>query len=243
MTKLADSNQPSKSPRERWLNHSKIFFTACKTNVSAMNELRIPSRLLSDALASKQMKQLRLFAAAKLEGHRSEIKPLCARLKIQPKTCQRLIKKLVADQWAGTDGKFLFPRSWRKLEFSKRGGLYLTETPKDLKEFEALCFARALKKVYRKLKSPHSSNRRILQEDFSTRYLCKSLRISERRFERLKATAAKLKFIRVKPQKIEMVGKANQVAAWSKNYPDRTCFTTKAGYCYSPEISKIKVLI
>jgi len=185
---------------------------------------------------------------AKLQGHRAPIKATCACLRIKPTTCKRMIRRLVNSGWAGADKTFMFPRSWRKLHFSKIGGQYL-ETPKnlkilkDLKKFEALCFAKALKKVYRKLKSPHSSNRRILQEDFSTRYLCKALRISARRFERLKAAAAKLKFIRVKPQKIEMIGKAKELSAWRKNYPDRAFFKTDAGYCYTPRMSKIQILI
>lgn len=215
-------------------------------------EIRIPSRLLSDALANKIIKQLRLFATAKLEGHRSEIKPLCKCLKIQPKTCQRSIKKIIQAGWAGTDGTFLFPRSWDKLKFSRRGGLYITAAPRNLIKFESLCFAMALKKLYQKLNrkkgSPQHSKagrkqKRILQEDFPTGYLSKSLGISERRFERLKATATRYKFISVKPQKFEWVGKANELPAWRKNYPDRAFFKTKGGYCYSPEISKIRVLI
>lgn len=220
-------------------------------------EIRIPNKLISSALAGKHIKHLRLFALAKMEGHRAEIKPLCECLKIKPKTCHRLVTKIVADGWAGSDDVYLFPRSWRKLHLSKYGGQYL-EAPrnlkilKDIKKFEALCFAKALKKVYMKLtpekgKSTHSKTgrkkSRIMQEDFPTGYLSKSLGISERRFERLKASAARYKFIRVKPQTIELVGKASELPAWRKNYPDRAFFETKGGYCYSPEISKIRVLI
>jgi hypothetical protein len=136
--------------------------------------------------------------------------------------------------------------------------LYLTipgslKILKDLKRFEALCFAQALKRLYQKRKKkrklsrqqwvPHSSTRRVMQRDFPARYLCKSLRISERRFERLKASAASYKFIRVKPQKFELIGKANVLTAWKKNYPDRAFFRTRGGYCYTPEMSKIRVCI
>lgn len=214
--------------------------------------------MLSSALSKKKTKALRFFVAAKLEGHRSEIKPLCKCLKIQPKTCQRLVKKVVADGWAGSDGVFLFPRSWRNLHYSNGGGLYLTAPGslrilKDLKRFEALCFAKALKRFYqqkrknkklnRKQWSPHSSTRRILQRDFPARYLCKSLGLSERRFERLKANAAKYKFIRVKQQEFDLIGKADELQVWKKNYPDRTFFQTKGGYCYTPEVSRIRVLL
>lgn len=224
-----------------------------------MAELRIPSRLLAAALADKIIKQLRLFVSAKLEGHRSQIKPLCECLKIQPKTCQRLVKKVVAEGWAGSDGVYMFPRSWRKLHYSNGGGLYLTSPGslkilKDLKKFEALCFAMALKrfnqqirkkrKLNRKQWSPHSSARRILQRDFPARFLCKALRISERRLKRLKAAAQKYKFIHVKPQKREVIGTVAELLSWTKAFPDRPYIKSKKGwYFYEPQVSKIRVLV
>lgn len=207
-----------------------------------MEELRIPSRLLTDALAAKQTKALRLFAAAKLNGHRSEIIPLCENLKIHCKTCQRLVKKIVELGWCGTDGTFLFPRSWRKLKFSKRGGLYLNRAPKDLQKFEALCFTKALKNIYRRRRSPHSTSKdRIKQEDFPARYLSKSLRLSERRFERLKARAQRYRFISVKSQ-YSIIGKVSEYDTLKKNIHGLPIFK-KGNHCVVPDISKIKVLI
>lgn len=204
-------------------------------------ELRIPSRLLSTALAEKKTKPLRLFASAKLEGHRSEIKPLCECLKIHPKTCQRLVKTIVSEGWAGTDGAYLFPRAWRRLKFSKRGGLYLTKAPKDLKRFEALAFAMALKKVYRKKGSPHSSKRRVKQEDFPTGFLCAAIGLKERRFKTLKAHAQRYRFISVRPQ-VTIIGKAQDYAALRKNLSGLPIFK-RGKHCVVPDISKIRVLV
>jgi hypothetical protein len=222
-------------------------------------ELRIPSRLLGNALADKNVKGLRLLACAKLEGHRANIKDLCACLKIQPKTCRRLAQKIIDAGWAGFDGTFLFPRSWRRLKCSNGGGLYLTipgsfKILKDLKRFEALCFAQALKRFYQKQRKkrklsrqqwvPHSSTRRVMQRDFPARYLCKSLHISERRFERLKASAASYKFISVKPQARQTIGRADELPEWIKAYPDRPFIKSRKGwFFYTPEVSKISVRI
>lgn len=205
------------------------------------SELRIPSRLLSSALAGKKTKALRLFASAKLQGHRAEICPLLESLKIQPKTGGRLINKVVADGWAGSDGEFLFPRAWRKLSYRKRGGLYLTTAPKDLKKFEALCFAMGLKRIYRKGGSPRSMKGRALQEDFPTRYLSSSLGISERRFERLKADARRYKFITVEPQSFTIVGDFREISVIRKHM--KLPVFRRGTNAVVPELSKIRVLV
>lgn len=204
-------------------------------------ELRIPSRLLSTALSQKKVKQLRLLATAKLEGHRVKIDALFEVLKIHTKTGQRLVKKLVADEWAGTDGEYLYPRSWRKLKFSKRGGLYITTVPKELKRFEALCFAKALKKLYHKPGGQHSNKRRVEQNDFPARYISKSLGLSERRFERLKASAQRYRYISVRPQ-YRIIGKASEYGAISKNLHGVPAFK-RGKHTVVPDISKIRVLI
>ena len=203
-------------------------------------ELRIPLRLIESALKEKNIKQLRLFASAKLEGHRIEIKILLKSLKIHFKTGGRLIKKLINDGWAGTDKKYLFPRAWKKLKFYKRGGLYIIRAPKDLKKFEALCFAIALKNLYRKLGSRHSNNRRIEQKDFPARYLSKLLGLSERRFERLKAQAQKYRFISVIPQ-FRIIGKAIEYQAIKKNLSGLPIFK-RGKHTVSPDISKTTFL-
>ena len=60
------------------------------------------------ALADKKVKQLRLLASAKLEGHRVEIIPLYETLKIHPKTGRRLVKKLINEGWQAQMENFCF---------------------------------------------------------------------------------------------------------------------------------------
>jgi hypothetical protein len=204
-------------------------------------ELRIPSKLLSSALAERKIKALRLFATAKLQGHRAEIAALFKSLKIHPKTGFRLVIKIVADGWAGTDGEFLFPRAWRELSYRKRGGLYITTAPKDIKKFEALCFAMGLKRVYRKGGGPRSMKGRALQEDFPTRYLSEALGISERRFERLKAAARRYKFIAVEPQGFTVVGDFREIPALRKHM--KLPVFRRGTNAVVPELSKIRVLV
>lgn len=201
-------------------------------------ELRIPNVLLADALAEKKVKQLRLFACAKLPGHRCEIKSLAKALKIHPKTCTRLVNSIINDGWAGSDGEYLFPRSWRKLKLNKRGGLYLINAPKDIKKFEALCFAKALKKLYRKLGGQRLTKGKTEQKDLPARYLAKALKLSDRRFERLKATAQKYRYITVKPQ-YQIIGKAKEYAALKKNL--HLPIFKRGKYCVVPGVSRIRV--
>jgi hypothetical protein len=152
-----------------------------------------------------------------------------------------LVKSIVDFGWAGTDGEFLFPRSWRKLQLSKRGGLYITSIAKDLKRFESLLFAKALKGIYRKQGGPHANKRSVEQKDLPARYLSKSLGISERRFERLKAQAQRYRYISVK-SRFTIVGKASDYLAIQKNAHGVPVFR-KGKHTVRPEISAIRVLI
>lgn len=206
-------------------------------------ELRIPARLLSTALAEKKTKSLRLLATAKLQGHRSEILSLCHLLKMHPKTIGRHINTLVIDGMAGTDGTYLFPRSWRKMKFSKRGGLYLTNAPKNLKKFEALCFAKGLKKILSGKASPKRPNRgRTMQKsDLPATYLTKALGLKERRFKTLKSVAQKYRYISVIPQ-YKIIGKASEYEVIKKNLHGMPIFK-RGKHTVVPDISKIKVLV
>lgn len=206
-----------------------------------VGEVRVPSKLISYVLEEKEIKALRLLICAKLKGHRAIIKHLLEALKIHPKTGKRLIKKIVREGWAGTDGKYIFPRSWNKIGFSKQGGFYLTTLPKNLHKLESLVFAFALKKIYRKRGSQHSKNRRVMQNDFPARYLYLSLGISQRRFERLKASAQRYRFISVKPQYIK-IGLASEFDSIRKNLHGVPVFI-RGKYTVVPGVSTIKVLI
>jgi hypothetical protein len=203
-------------------------------------EIRIPNKLLSSALKEKKVKALRLLASAKLKGHRASTEQLFQELKLHPKTGKRLIDSVVSLGWAGTDGKFLFARSWHKLDLSKRGGLYLTQIH-NLKKFEALCFAKALKKLYRKPGGQTTGKRKDHAKDFPARYLAKSLGLKQRRFEMLKASAQRYRFISVRPQ-YNIIGTAKDFPALKKNLHGMPVFK-RGRHTVVPDIAKIKVLI
>lgn len=207
-----------------------------------MNEVRLPNCLLKSSLSDKKMKLLRFIAFAKLNGHRIEIKRLLRLLNIQAKTGRRLVQKAVKDGLAGSDGKFIFPRSWRKLGLNKRGGLYLTDkfNFKNLIKFEALCFAKALKRLIRK-GSQHANKRSVQQDGFPTGFLCKALGLRERRLKTLKASAQRYRFISVRPQ-FKRVGKACDFDAFKKNSHGVPVFVSGKN-CVVPSVSKINVLI
>lgn len=220
----------------------ETFINMSEAKITHRGEIKIPTRLLSCALKEKTVKALHLLAYAKIiGGHRIEREAIRKGLKLHDKTARRIIKQIVDKGWAGTDGEYLFPRSWRQLNERKRGGLYLTKVPTDLKRFEALCFAKALKKLYRKRGSSHSIKGRVQQTDFPARYIAASLGISERRLVRLKAMAQRYRFITVIPQ-LAIVGKDVDYPAIRKNLPGLPVFR-KGKHTVVPEVSKIKVLI
>lgn len=186
-------------------------------------ELRIPLRLLKSVVAKKHIKLLRLLATAKLCGHRCKIGVLRKLIRLNDRTFRRMISKLVSMGWAGYDGVYIFPRSWRRLGLNKRRGLYLVDVPKNLVRFEALCFTLALKEICRRRGSQHLEIGKVEQTDFPARYLSKTLEVSERRFQRLKAASQKYKLISVTRQ-FMIVGAANEVSSLKKNLKDVSVF-------------------
>ncbi len=192
------------------------FLDKWSTTMKSKGEVRVPARLLATALHKKEVKALRLLVTAKLQGHRCEISFLRRALKIKDRTCRRLVTEVTEKGWAGADNDYVFPRAWRKMSFNKRGGLYLINAPRDPLRFEALCFAFALKKIYRRRGSPHSIKGRVKQKDFPARYLCEALGVSERRLTRLKRAARKYKFISI-TRRFSVVGKAVEIDALRKN--------------------------
>jgi len=204
-------------------------------------ELRIPNRILSQSLKLKQTRLLRLLATAKLHGHRCKISTLAADLHISARTLSNQIKALVKIGWAGTDGVYLFPRSWRKLSLHKRGGLYITEPPRNLKRFESLAFAKALKPYC--CRPPGKSRPiegRTEQKIFPARYISKSLGLSSRRFERLKAQTKKFRFISVKDGQYSVMGYKAEINSFKKNLHGPIVFV-RGNYCVTREPSIIRV--
>lgn len=218
------------------------------TKISHTGEIRIPSKLLSSAIAGKkneryssdQLKTLQLVATAKLHGHRIAISRIRKLLRLKERTTARLIKSAVARGWVGTDGTYIFPRSWYRLNLKRRGGLYLTVTPKNFKRFEALCFAKVLKKLYQRVGGLHAKKGSVLP-DLPAWYIARELRISPRRLVALKATSQRYRFISVKPQ-YTVVGKGTDFYAIKKNLPGLPVFR-KGKHTVVAELSKIRVLI
>src|SRR5688500_7493931 len=90
-------------------------------------ELRMPNALAVHAITHKHVKHLQILITAKLlHNSRVKINQLLEEMDIPKTTGTRLIKKIVNLGWAGRDKKHLYPRSWRRLNLKKHGGLYLT---------------------------------------------------------------------------------------------------------------------
>lgn len=207
-------------------------------------ELRIPHKLLITALSEKATKELRLFAAAKLYGHRVDAGALIDTLEIHPRTGRRLIKRLTDRGWAGYDGTQLFPRGWRHLGLSKRGGLYMTTAPIDLDKFEALCFAKALQRLLRKAKTTPARperGRTSQSPELSLPYLATGLGLKERRFKYLKARAQKYGFLRSVRQ-YRIIGEAREFSSLRRNLHDVPMFR-RGAYTVTPDLSKITMEI
>src|SRR5690606_18700974 len=113
------------------------------------------------------------------------------------------------------DGKYLFPRGWRRIKYSKRGGLYLTDTAilSDLKRFEALCFAMALKRLYR---AKARAERGSAKPTLSLRYVSEVLRLKERRCKQLRASAQRYGFMSIK-RTYSVLGKRKDLPSLRKN--------------------------
>ncbi len=152
-----------------------------------------------------------------------------------------LSRDILDEGWAGTDGLFLFPRSWNELSLNRKGGLYISNNPINLKMFESLCFCHVLKKVIRRKAGPRPNKGRTEQTGLPTAYLYKALGISERRYERLKATSRKYRLISVKSQ-FTIVGYAHECSTIRKHLMDRPVFV-RGKHTVVPGPSKIKVLI
>ncbi len=204
-------------------------------------EIRIPNKLILASLKGKYMKELMMLSIAKLNGHKYDRNLFVDRMHFSKRTNRRHLKSMQERGWIELDNDTIFLRSWKNLNLNKRGGLYLDDEPFDLRRFEALCFAKALKTILRRRGSLRTNKRSSMQIDYPTQYLSKSLGVSEIRFKRLKARAVKHKFIKVTPQ-FTILGKRSDFKALNRNYKGIPLF--KSGkHTVKPEISKIIVLI
>lgn len=202
-----------------------------------MAEIRIPVYLLSRALAHKRVKHLRLLATIKLiHNSRVGIDNIIEEMDLHPKTGKRLINQIVADGWAGTDGTYIFPRAWHRLKYSKRGGLYLTDTSilADFKKFEALCFAMALRRLYRKKDRAKDGS---AMPNLSLRYVSQVMGLKERRCISLRSQAQRYGFIAIKRTR-SVIGSRSHAPTLRKNIHGPPIFTA-GKHTITPGISEI----
>lgn len=207
-----------------------------------MMEIRIPRKLLVNALALKQVKALRLLLVAKLlYNSRANIQQLIEETDTNPKTGKRLVNAIVGNGWAGTDKTYLFPRAWHRIKYAKRGGLYLTDTEilSDPKKFEALAFTHALKKLYRRkgLSTSNGEKKGAKPKDLSLRYVCQALNLKERRCKALRAASQKYGLITIR-RRYWRIGKSSECGALRKNIKGPHMFAFNNSTLWS-QVSKI----
>lgn len=199
-------------------------------------------------MKDKAVRDLQVWTAARVYGHRAEIGELAAALGISRRTCIRKVKRLAKKGWVGTDGKFMFPRSARRLGMTKRGGLPLEiptqSIPIEIKEkerLEALCFTFLLKKAQRSNVRSHPKKRRAQPPTLPTKYFLKALKISERRFKRLKSSSQRFGFL-ICTRQFNRVGSKREILQLRKNLPGMPLFV-RGEDVVTPMISRTEILI
>jgi hypothetical protein len=177
-----------------------------------VNELRIPPRLIIDSYRNRQDSLLEIFINLKLRGSRIHAKNFFKALGVSEKTGKRAINKMIALQWVGHDGKFIFTRSWSRIKYKKKFGLYLPEIPPNLKDS---IFAHALKTVTRRMTRAQKRGR-ALPKGLPVRYYTTALNISERNYFRKIRSAVKNGYIKLTKQRTK-IGTSKEFHALRKN--------------------------
>lgn len=207
-------------------------------------ELRIPPALLLAALRGKILQSLIILLVAKLlHNGRVRVNDLLEELSLTRRTGSKHIQKIVDLGWAGTDGEFLFPRSWHRLGLTKRGGLYLpsTELLSEADRFKAHAFEHSLWKVYRRAGGHGPKKRRAVQNDLSLAYTSKALGIPERTVKRLRAQATKCGLLKIIRNPLIRIGHASELAGFRKHMKGVPVF--RSGYStVSPTPSSVHFL-
>lgn len=176
------------------------------------SELRIPAKLIVQSFTEKKARDLETFARLKLMGSRVEVKRFCKVTGIHRKTAGRLIRRLHALQWIGFDGTYIFTRSWSRIGYKKKFGLYITST----KKLATAIFTHALKTVTRREARARKRRRSAMPKGLPARYYSTALNISERSYFRKIRSAVKNGYIRVTKQRTK-IGSAKEFSALRKN--------------------------
>lgn len=205
-------------------------------------ELRLPLRLAHDTLASKLSKELHLYLLLKSLGSRVSKQQLYESVQVSPRTVNRQLRRLVSLGWIGMDKDFIFLRSWKRIGYRKRRGIPLEKKYlKSLDRLEAVVFAGAIKRFYRRKEYGARVSGRATPNVFPSGYYRKALDLSLRTFERLKAKAVKYRTITSKVV-YRILGRSIDYEQLRRNlhgpYVHR-----KGKYTVTPEATKIKVIV
>ncbi len=183
------------------------------TDTRKGTEIRVPEKLIVNSFQLKQTNDLSVFVLLKFHGSRIHAKNFFKNiLRVSVKTSKRIIQKLLSKRWIGFDGKYIFVRSWSRIGFKKRKGLYLAKVPKCITDF---LFVFALK-VVTKRKARAQEQRSAMPKGLTVRYYSKSLNISERTYYRLMKSAIKRGLLRTK-QTFTKVGTKKDFHALTKH--------------------------
>jgi hypothetical protein len=177
-----------------------------------VNELRIPPRLIIDSYRNRQDSLLEIFITLKSIASRVHAKNFFKTWGVSEKTGKRAIKKMIALQWVGHDGKFIFTRSWSRIKYKKKFGLYLPQRQKNLKD---ALFAHALKTVTRR-KIRAQKRGSAMPKGLPVRYYTTALNISERNYFRKIKSAVKRGYIKLTKQRTK-IGSSKEFHALRKN--------------------------
>lgn len=208
------------------------------TDTHKGNEIRVPEKLILNSYQGKMTKELSVFVLLKLHGSRVHAEAFFKKvLKVSAKTGKRIIQNLLAKRWIGFDGKYIFVRSWSRIGYKKRKGLYLAKIPKCITDF---LFVHALKAVTKR-KARAQEQRSAMPKGLTVRYYSKSLNISERTYYRNIRAAIKRGLLRTK-QTFTKIGAKKDFNAFTKHLHGVPMFV-RGNYTVTPNPVELKFLI
>lgn len=202
-----------------------------------MSEVRVPSKMIVQSYRDKTAGDLEAFTRMKLIGSRVEAKRFAKLTKVSYKTITRMIKRMEGKRWIGFDGRYIFCRSWSRLKFKRRFGLYLP----DSRKLTDKLFVFALKTVTRR-EVRAQKRERAMPKDLPVRYYCRALGISERDYFRKVKSAEKRRLLKRIANPPTKIGKASELSSLRKHLPGVPVF--RAGNsAVVPQSSTLKFLI
>ncbi len=176
-------------------------------------ELRVPAPLIVKSIGeySKQLEQIIQF---KMMGSRVNANEFFANTPTT--TARRYINELLSLRWIGFDGEYIYPRSWSRIGYKKKKGLYIVTIPKNLSEFLFTYSLQVVTKREARTRVRQRGRAKPKGEGLPVRYYSEALNIPERTFYRKLKAAKKTGLLISKPQKT-VIGKATDYHSFRKN--------------------------